>query len=149
MADLVGGKFQPMQYQRALPVLTVMLCCLGAAAAQIIEFRADGVKCRHSGLSSHLEHCDVPDWYACAFVGSISAINPIENGESEIQVTPDEVFSRRPWELIDCANVAGRVPAEAGSRGLLAFLLAEVRPKPSAAVTLTAKRRRRLLRLPA
>ena len=108
MADLVGGKFQRMQYQRALPVLTVMLCCLGAAAAQIIEFRADGVRCRHSGLSSNLEHCGVPDLYACAFVVSISAINPIENGErAKIQVTPDEVFSRRPWDSLTVRTSQG------------------------------------------
>src|SRR5580658_1411270 len=96
MADLFGGKFQPMQYHRAFAVLTAMLCCLGAAAAQIIELRADGARCMHSGLSSNLNHCGVPDWYAYAFVGSISAITPIENGESEIQLTPEEVFHGDP-----------------------------------------------------
>lgn len=50
----------------------------------------------HSGLSSDLKHCDVPEWYAYAFVGSISAVTPIENGESEIQVSPEEVFRGDP-----------------------------------------------------
>ncbi len=50
----------------------------------------------HSGLSSDLKNCDVPEWYAYAFVGSIAAIIPIENGESEIRVTPEEVFHGVP-----------------------------------------------------
>jgi hypothetical protein len=96
MADLFGGKFQPMQFQRAFAVLTVLLCCLSAAAAQIMEVRPDGVTCLHSGLFSGLKQCGVPDWYAYAFVGSISSITPIENGESEIQVTPEELFHGNP-----------------------------------------------------
>jgi hypothetical protein len=82
--------------RRAVAVLTVVLSAVIVASAQIIEIRPDGVQCMHSGLSSDLEHCDVPDWYAYAFVGSISAITPIENGESEIQVTPEEVFHGDP-----------------------------------------------------
>lgn len=50
----------------------------------------------HSGLSSTLKNCDVPQWYAYAFIGSISAITPVEKGESEIQVTPEEVFRGDP-----------------------------------------------------
>ena len=96
MADLFGGNFQPMQCQRAFSVLAVLLCCLSAGAAQIMEVRDDGTKCMHSGLSSDLKDCGVPDWYAYAFVGSISAITPIENGESEIQVTPEEIFHGTP-----------------------------------------------------
>lgn len=96
MGDLAVVRSQPVEYQRAFAVLTVLLCCFGAAAAQIVELRGDGVSCMHSGLSSNLEHCGVPEWYAYAFVGSISAITPIENGESEIQVTPEEVFHGDP-----------------------------------------------------
>jgi hypothetical protein len=73
-----------MQYQRAFAALTVLLCCLSAAAAQIMEVRDGGIKCMHSGLSSNLKDCGVPAWYAYAFIGSISAITHIENGESEI-----------------------------------------------------------------
>jgi hypothetical protein len=96
MGDLTVVRSQPMEYQRAFAVLTVHLCCLGAATAQIVELRGDGVSCMHSGLSSNLEHCGVPEWYAYAFVGSISAISPVEHGESEIQVTPEEVFHGDP-----------------------------------------------------
>src|SRR4051812_40117579 len=80
----------------ALAVVITALTCLGAASAQIMEFRDDGTKCMQSGLSSNLKHCDVPDWYAYAFIGSISAVTPVENGESEIQVTPEEVFHGDP-----------------------------------------------------
>ena len=96
MADLSVVTFQPVKYQRAFAVLTALLCCLGAAAAQIVELRADGLKCMHSGLSSDLRNCDVPNWYAYAFVGSISEVTPVENGESEIRVVPEEVFHGDP-----------------------------------------------------
>jgi len=85
-----------VKYQRTFAVLTVLRRCLGTAAAQFVEFRADGLKCMHSGLSSGLKNCDVPNWYAYAFVGSISAVTPVENGESEIRVTPAEVFHGAP-----------------------------------------------------
>jgi hypothetical protein len=87
---------QPVKYQRTFAVLTVLLCCFGAAAAQPVEFRADGLKCMHSGLSSGLKNCDVLNWYAYAFVGSISAVTSVENGESEIRVTPEEIFHGNP-----------------------------------------------------
>lgn len=81
--------------RRIVAIGTLVLSGLGAAA-QIIDFRADGVRCMHSGLSSNLKHCDVPGWYAYAFVGSISSITSIANGESEIRVTPEEVFRGDP-----------------------------------------------------
>jgi hypothetical protein len=96
MGDLAVVSSQPVKYQRTFAVLTVLLCCLGTAAAQLVEFRADGLKCMHSGLSSGLKNCDVPNWYAYAFVGTISAVTPVENGESEIRVTPEEVFHGNP-----------------------------------------------------
>src|SRR6202021_3013862 len=80
----------------AFGVVIMALTCLGAAAAQIMELRADGTACMHSGLSSDLKNCDVPNWYAYAFVGSISAITPIENGESELKVRPEEFFHGDP-----------------------------------------------------
>jgi len=96
-----------MKYQRGLLVLTVLLCCLGTAAAQIMEFRADGSTCMHSGLFSTLENCDVPSWYAYAFIGSISAITPIENGESEIRITPEEVFHGDPGSSLTVQTQQG------------------------------------------
>ena len=90
-----------------LAVLAGLLCCLGTSAAQIMEFRADGVRCMHSGLSSDLKNCDVPNWYAYAFVGSISAITPLEKGESEIRVTPEEVFHGDPGTLLTVQTSQG------------------------------------------
>src|SRR5215467_10895729 len=80
----------------ALAVVIMALTCLGAAAAQITEVREDVTACMHSGLSSNLKNCDVPEWYAYAFVVSISTVTPIEHGESEIQVSPVEVFRGDP-----------------------------------------------------
>ena len=96
-----------MKYQPAFAVLTVILCCLGAGTAQIFESRADGTSCMHSGLSSSLKNCDVPAWYAYAFVGSISAITPIENGESQIQVTPEEIFHGNPGSSVTIQTSQG------------------------------------------
>lgn len=70
--------------------------CVGATAAQIMELRADGVTCMHSGLSSDLKACGSPEWYAYVFVGSISSITPAEKGEKRIQITPEEVFHGKP-----------------------------------------------------
>ncbi|HYM76973.1 MAG TPA: carboxypeptidase regulatory-like domain-containing protein [Candidatus Dormibacteraeota bacterium] len=85
-----------MKYQGAFGCLAVLLCWLNAAGAQIMVVRADGTACMQSGLSSNLKNCDVPEWYAYAFIGSISAVTPIEHGESEIQVSPEEVFHGDP-----------------------------------------------------
>jgi hypothetical protein len=91
----------------ALAVVIMVLTCLGAAAAQIMEVRADGTACMHSGLFSTLENCDVPSWYTYAFVGSISAITPIENGESEIHITPEEVFQGAPGSSLTVQTQQG------------------------------------------
>lgn len=86
-----------MQYQRALAVLTVILSCLGAATAQIMELREDGVTCMHSGLTSDLKDCGFrSDWYAYVFVGSISAITADGKDEKKIQIIPEEVFHGNP-----------------------------------------------------
>jgi hypothetical protein len=74
MADLSLVSSQPMKYQGVFGCLAVLLCWLNAAGAQIMEVRADGTACMHSGLSSNLSNCDVPEWYAYAFIGSISAV---------------------------------------------------------------------------
>ena len=55
------------------------------------------VMCMRSGLSSDLKDCGVrSDWYTYVFLGSISAVTPIENGENEVQIIPEEVFHGRP-----------------------------------------------------
>ncbi len=80
-------------------VLTVVLSCFGAARAQIMEFREAGGKtitCMHTGLSSDLNDCGTPDWYAYVFVGTISAITPTKDGEKELHIIPDEVFKGEP-----------------------------------------------------
>ena len=91
----------------ALAVVIMALTCLGSAAAQIMEVRADGTACMHSGLSSNLKNCDVPEWYAYAFIGSISAVTPIDHGESEIEVTPEEVFRGEPGRLLTVRTSQG------------------------------------------
>jgi hypothetical protein len=88
-----------MQCPRALVVLTLVLSSLGAAAGQIISMKTvEGkqISCIHSGLMSDLKDCGVPDWYEFAFVGSISAITPVQADEKELQVIPEEVFHGNP-----------------------------------------------------
>jgi hypothetical protein len=96
-----------MKHQCVFAVLTLVLCCLGNGTAQMIERRADGSSCMYSGLFSNLANCDVPSWYAYAFVGSISAITPIENGESEIHITPEEVFHGDPGSSLTVQTQQG------------------------------------------
>jgi Carboxypeptidase regulatory-like domain len=78
--------------------LTLLL--VGTTTAQIFEIRKDGDKeleCMRSGLFSDLNDCGVrSDWYTYVFVGSISAITPIEKDEFELQITPDEIFQGKP-----------------------------------------------------
>jgi Carboxypeptidase regulatory-like domain len=50
----------------------------------------------HSGLSSSLNDCGAPDWYAYVFVGSISSITPAAKDEEWIQIIPEEVFKGEP-----------------------------------------------------
>jgi hypothetical protein len=83
---------------RALALLFAALFCAGTASGQIIEVRTEGGKtftCARTGLSS--SDCGArSNWYSYVFVGSISAITPIENDEKEIQVVPEEVFFGKP-----------------------------------------------------
>jgi hypothetical protein len=80
--------------------LTVVLCCLGAAAAQIMDLReVDGktITCTRTGLSSDLKDCGVrSNWYAYVLVGAISAISLTGKDEKEIQIAPQEVFHGNP-----------------------------------------------------
>jgi Carboxypeptidase regulatory-like domain len=83
---------------RALALLFAALFCAGTASGQIIEVRTEGGKtftCARTGLSS--SDCGArSNWYSYVFVGSISAITPIENDEKEIQIVPEEVFFGKP-----------------------------------------------------
>jgi hypothetical protein len=91
-----------------LAVLTVVLLCLGGAAAQMMELRADGGTCMHSGLSSDLKDCGFrSDWYAYVFVGSISAITLDGKDEKKIQITPEEVFHGNPSNPLTVQTLQG------------------------------------------
>jgi hypothetical protein len=89
-----------MKFQCALVVLTALLFGPGTAVAQIISEQKVGdktVTCMHSGLMSDLNDCGVRSgWYTYVFVGSVSAVTPVENDEEEIQIVPEEVFHGRP-----------------------------------------------------
>jgi len=51
----------------------------------------------HSGLTSDLRDCGTrSNWYTYVFVGSISAMTPIANGEKRLQLAPEEVFLGEP-----------------------------------------------------
>ncbi len=86
--------------KRSLAVLTLLLSCLCAASGQMIIGKKVGnkeVMCMQSGLSSGLNDCGVrSDWYSYVFVGSISAITPVEKDEQELQIVPEEVFNGKP-----------------------------------------------------
>lgn len=82
----------------ALAFLTAALAFVGAAAGQIIELRTVGnmpITCMRTGLSN--EDCGLrSDWYAYVFVGSVSSVRAVEGDESELQITPEEVFYGEP-----------------------------------------------------
>ena len=123
-----------MHTYRALAALTVLLSCLGTAAAQITIIKTVGDKtvyCTHSGLTSDLNDCGVrSDWYAYVFVGSISAITFVENDEKEIQIVPEEVFHGRPaMPLTVLTSQAACLPKlKVGGRWL--FFLREKKNEP-------------------
>jgi hypothetical protein len=81
-------------------LLASLLLCVGAADAQVITIRNEGDKtitCTHTGLSSDLRDCGTrPSWYSYVFVGSISAIIPINTGEERLVIMPEEIFSGNP-----------------------------------------------------
>ena len=85
--------------QWVLVILTAF-SCFTTAVAQIVEFRkVDGkaIECLHSGLMSDFNDFDVrSDWYAYAFVGSITAITPAAKDEKKLQITPEEIFHGEP-----------------------------------------------------
>lgn len=98
-ATAIYRQFRPMQFRYALAVVVVVLSCLGAAAPVIVVVKEVGgktIQCMHSGLSSGLNDCGAPDWYAYVFVGSIASITPAAKDEEWIQIIPEEVFKGEP-----------------------------------------------------
>lgn len=86
--------------RRSVVVLTLGLSSCAVASGQIIMLQRDGDKtiaCTHTGLSSDLNDCGTQsDWYQYVFVATISSITPTQDGEKEIQVTPNEIFKGHP-----------------------------------------------------
>ncbi len=130
----LGSKLGSMQFYRALVVLTVVLSCLGTAAAQITEIRTVGDKtvyCERSGLSSDVNDCGVrSDWYAYVFVGSISAITPMSNDEKELQIIPEEVFHGTPATPLTVLTSQGECLPKLGVGDRRLFSLREKENEP-------------------
>ena len=85
----------------------------------------------HSGLTSDLKDCGArSDWYAYVFVGSISAITPVENDKKEIQILPEEVFHGSPARPLTVVTSQGAClpKLEVGDRWL--FFLRQEKDKP-------------------
>lgn len=70
------------------------------------------------------------DWYAYVFIGTISAVRPIQDDEKRIQITPEEVFSGKPANpfTIQTSQAACLPQIAAGDRWL--FFLREEKGKP-------------------
>ena len=89
-------------------VLTLFFLCQGKAAAQIITVETFGgktVACMHTGLTSNVKDCGVRgNWYNYVFVGLISKVTLLDNGEKEIQIVPEEVFWGEPTTSMNAAT---------------------------------------------
>src|SRR5882757_9900542 len=87
-------------HRRTLASICGVLLCLGIADAQIMMITKVGNKtilCGRSGLTSDQRDCGArSDRYTYVFVGSVLAINDIENDEKELQIAPEEVFHGDP-----------------------------------------------------
>jgi Carboxypeptidase regulatory-like domain len=87
-----------LRRKHLLWVLALFYQCQGNAAAQVITVETvEGktVACMHTGLTS--TDCGVrANWYNYVFVGLISKVTPLDNGEKEIQIVPEEVFWGEP-----------------------------------------------------
>jgi Carboxypeptidase regulatory-like domain len=109
--------------QRCIAMLSAVVCGLGFAKAQIIEFReVDGkaIQCMHSGLMSDLNDCGPKSWYTYVFVGYISAIIPADKDEKRVEITPEEVFHGEPPIPVTVLTQQGAClpPLAAGDRWL-------------------------------
>jgi hypothetical protein len=96
----LSAKCHAMRFARTAAVLGVALCWCTPARPVIVREKKVGdrtIMCMHTGLMSELNDCGVHSgWYTYVFVGSISAITPIENDEKLIQIIPEEVFAGDP-----------------------------------------------------
>jgi hypothetical protein len=100
MSEALRDRFCTMQ-RRCFPVvLAIYLFCLCSAKAEIyseIKVGDRTIECVHSGLTSSFKDCGArSDWYAYVFIGSISAITPIDNDEKQLQIIPEEIFYGTP-----------------------------------------------------
>jgi Carboxypeptidase regulatory-like domain len=118
-------------------VMTALLgvqVCLGVADAQIITISSDGDKaiiCAHSGLSSDLKDCGTrADWYNYVFVGSISAITPAEDGEEQLLINPEEIFSGNPAASLTVMTSQARCLAKMAVGDRWLFFLRQENGKP-------------------
>jgi len=97
-----------------------------------MEFREVGGKtfeCLHTGLMSDLKDCGVrSDWYAYAFVGSISAIATIGKDEKEIRIVPEEIFHGEPANPLVVQTSQGACLPEMAVGDRWLFFLREGRP---------------------
>jgi hypothetical protein len=88
------------QTGRILLVVATAISCRVTGAAQMFSSRQIGdksVQCVKSGIATDLIDCGLkPFPYDFVFVGSISAVKPIEHDELELRLVPEEVFSGKP-----------------------------------------------------
>jgi hypothetical protein len=123
-----------MGFSRMIALFLGALLCLGVAEAQIVTLMKDGdkrVACLRSGLTSDLKDCGVQaDWYTYVFIGSISSIVPVADGEKTLQLRPEEIFhGRPPSPLTVLTSQAACLPRLAvGDRWL--FYLRKTKDKP-------------------
>lgn len=90
----------PREIGRIILVIAVALSCRATAAAQIFSSKKisdQTVQCVQSGIVTEQMDCGLrPYPFDFVFVGSISAITPVEHDELELRLVPEEVFSGKP-----------------------------------------------------
>ena len=93
-----------MQFHRVLLWLVVLLATLSSIDAQIINTKQAGnktIECMRSGMFNNPSDCGVRSYkYTYVFVGAISAIKSIADGESEIKIKPEEIFYGKPDDVV-------------------------------------------------
>lgn len=125
---------RPFLTPRIVALTSALLGLLATAEAQVITFaeiNGKPVECLHTGLSSALRDCGARSyWYTYVFVGSISVITPVADGEDELKMVPEEVFYGNPGPLMSVltSQAACLLKLVAGDRWL--FFLREEHGKP-------------------
>ena len=88
----------PVRWVVALVTVGISFC--STTKAQIIILKQSGdktIQCMHTGLSSDLSDCGTQsNWYSYVFVGTISAVTPMNGSEKELHIIPEEVFKGEP-----------------------------------------------------